>query len=158
MSNPSSHVKRSWGQRSNLSCFRPQHDEFREPCTKELESGYPDGPYMFDMYLKAEFLHLVHSSTKCIRFLPFSLGADEIVESNPVKAKEAYITYEEMNFPGVFSSNHLWKINESLNGFYLSRSWSASNSDKERFWRSVFYQLSSHRHKVRNRRHLFDHS
>lgn len=92
MSNPSSHVKRSWGQRSNLSCFRPQHDEFREPCTKELESGYPDGPYMFDVYLKAEFLHfIVHSSTKCIRFLPFSLGADEIVESNPVKAKEAYI-------------------------------------------------------------------
>ena len=46
--------------------------------------------------------------------------------------------------------------NDLLSDCYLSRSWSTSNSDKERFWRSVLYQLSSHRHKVRNRRHLYD--
>lgn len=157
MSNPSSHVKRSWGQRSNLSCFRPQHDEFREPCTKELESGYPDGPYMFDVYLKAEFLFLVHSNTNFIRFC--RLVQEQITllsQTRSMQRKLICNLWGNGLSRGLFFKSPL--ENESLNGFYLSRSWSASNSDKERFWRRVFYQLSSHRHKVRNRRHLFDRS
>ena len=53
---------------------------FTSPVPKE-SSGYPGGQYTLDVYLKAKFLHVVHSSTKYIRFLPFTPGADDIVKS-----------------------------------------------------------------------------
>lgn len=77
---------------------------------------------MFDVYFKVEFLYLVYLSMKCICFLFFSLGVDEIVELNLVKVKEVYIIYEEMSFLGVFFLNYFWKMNELLNGFYFFRS------------------------------------
>ena len=60
---------------------------FTSPVPKRVVN--PDGQYMFDVYLKVEFLHLAHSSTKYIRFLPFTPGADDILLSQ-IRSKEAY--------------------------------------------------------------------